>query len=88
MEKPRFQFTIRGMLWATFWAAIGFATYRFMPAEIKSVNPLMPGILIFIFAATPCFALGSLLGRSEFGLWAGVLAAIVAYGFAFFIGNS
>lgn len=45
MEMPHFQFTLRDMLWATFWAAVGVSAWT-----VSQPEELGPGLLPLWFA--------------------------------------
>jgi len=71
MTPPRFQFTIRGLLWATFWVAVCAGAWtlalRYM---IHSEDPVGLSILVAALAAglfTPGLAIGAFFGKARTG---------------------
>jgi hypothetical protein len=77
MRLPRIQFTIRGILWATFWMAVCFASWiSFEPLANAPGSPRIVGygLMFFIFGG-PFLALGALFGR----LWIGAILAVAAF---------
>jgi len=74
----RFQFTIRSLLWATFWAAVAAGAWsaddvskRFFTGQPYSV--LIPAFLILAAqAAAPCFAIGALCQQTFWGVVVGL----------------
>jgi len=79
MTPPRFQFTIRGLLWATFWVAVSGAAlcYRqFVPQwdfEIiwRVFTVGTPMLRSLIATVCLCAAGGALMGRQRQGLRVG-----------------
>lgn len=67
MTPPRFQFTIRGLLWATFWVAVWSVCCVALPQE-GSVAILG----IFGLPILPFVAIGALFGKAKWGLLVGV----------------
>lgn len=74
-QPRRFQFTLRGTLWATFWVAVAFALWSVGPAKNTndwwSFGPVLIGI--------SCVAMGALLGRHEEGILVGIMIAAVLF---------
>ncbi|MCE9552950.1 MAG: hypothetical protein K8T91_06180 [Planctomycetes bacterium] len=65
MTQPRFQFTIAGMLWATFWIAVSAGGWVMAAKHNISLGV---GLLI----VCPFIALGALLGQTYWGMFVGV----------------
>jgi hypothetical protein len=66
MDKQRFQFSIRAMLWATFWVGVWLMTLRlFDVAHFLDDDPdhVMPRIVAAFWAVPAAGAIGSLCGR-------------------------
>lgn len=80
MTRLRIQFTLRGMLWATFWVALSTQTWLVFhrPQTPHSVLPFLAYIFGFI---TGFGALGALFGQTrtglELGLFVGFISAYV-----------
>lgn len=75
---PRIQFTIRGLLWATFWLAVAFSAWmaddaskRFFTGQPYRL--LVPASLILAAqVASPLIAAGALFDRIFWGLVVGL----------------
>ena len=79
MKWPRV--TLRGILWATFWAAVCLASWilDYKPADQN------PALLFAIFAIrllSPFVAIGALVGHSLKGLAVGIILTVI-YAIAF-----
>lgn len=74
MVTRRFQFTLSGILWATFWIAIWIGTWVAL-ARTKDVR--LAALLIPVWLATPCIAAGALAGRTWLGVRVGAIVALV-----------
>ena len=65
---PRFQFTIRELLWATFWVAVSCAAWNF-----GAIGPPTPyrGVALCVLFVAPLPVLFSVFGRSHIapGIW-------------------
>jgi hypothetical protein len=78
MTPPRFQFTIKGMLWATFWVAAGMA--------VVATPQVSRGIGLLVLFIAPLSALLSLFGRqsvmvpSIWIVWVSILLLLHAFG--------
>ncbi|MCE9556129.1 MAG: hypothetical protein K8T91_22500 [Planctomycetes bacterium] len=71
---PRFQFTIRGLLWATFWSAVALLPWGLAiqyGVQDKQPSEIMALAVIAGFYA-PFVAVGALFGRAWLGLKVGV----------------
>lgn len=91
MTPPRFQFTIRGMLWATFWAGASFSAWNMDVPWVASRHYYGPtygyGLLsefigIGITIARLCgpfTAIGALFGRAFWGFVVGSAALVALY---------
>lgn len=75
MANPHFQFTIRGILWATFWVAVTAAAWVICGPHAKELTRLMHGAAIAAIVFAPLFALMSVFGRTTLalGIWLGWL---------------
>jgi hypothetical protein len=77
MNAPRFQFTIRGMLWATFWVAVSAGSWacftRFLPLDGNSVWHL--AVFYFAGLASAFAAVGAIFRRTVGGIVAGIVLA-------------
>ena len=81
MTPPRFQFTIRGLLWATFWAAVACAATCYpqgigywnptAPDALMVSTPMITGILVLVAL---CAAVGALVGQQRKGILVGLIA--------------
>ena len=69
MTSPRFQFTIRGLLWATFWLAVSAAAWRF---DKRTLPPLLWWPAFAAIYICPFMAVGALFQRTLIGLCAGI----------------
>jgi hypothetical protein len=83
-----FQFTIRGLLWATFWATVSFAAWaafadmmrRARLEMLERANYEGIGILFgLIGLTTPFIAIGALFGRAKLGFAVGVPTAVIVF---------
>lgn len=83
----RFQFTLRGILWATFWAAVSMGAWacfaQSLPLDGHSAWPLIASY--FAGLAFACSAIGALFRRTVGGLVAGLVLAGIAFPIVFFI---
>lgn len=74
---PRFQFTIRGLLWATFWAAVSAGAWTLAIRHmLSSEDAVGLGILVlalFTGIFSPFVAVGALFGRPLMGFKVGAL---------------
>ena len=80
---PRFQFTIRGLLWATFWAAVGMAgrvTAFIIPSPPLSWWPFVGFAVMFV---CPPLAVVSICGRTPLGLFLAVLSVVLTVAIMF-----
>ena len=80
MTTPRFQFTIRGMLWATFWAAVSAAAWKVFGDHdwwpgYEHIS--LPALLIGL--ASPFAAVGALFGRTRLGIGTGAIVAMMIF---------
>ena len=76
MTAPRFQFTLRGMLWATFWLAVTFTFGRF---GLSSDSPALGHVGFAAVTIGPCVTMGWLFQRPKTGLAVGVIVALLVY---------
>ncbi len=72
MEKPRFQFTILGILLATFWIAVFIGVWA-AAARAKQDVGFYAFPMGYALIVSPFLAAGSLFGRA----WAAALAGLV-----------
>ena len=71
MTPPRFQFTIRGLLWATFWVAVSAAAWTALPNP-SSGDGLFNLLVVYTACiAAPSAAIGALFGQARLGFFAG-----------------
>ena len=74
------RFSLRNMLWTTFWLALWSATFptgQWM--EHRGLGTSMWLLaLVAVFVAAPCAAVGSLLGKTKAGILVGALFALGA----------
>jgi hypothetical protein len=92
MEKWRFQFTVRRLLAATVWVAIGFAMWRVArPFDVQHFldddpDNIRPRMLAALFIVPLAGAIGSLRGRplaapaKAFFLWVPLCVVIFVVG--------
>lgn len=71
---PRLQFTIRALLWATFWLAAACAAMILQIARSLRLSELLG----CAFVACLVFTGGALVGRTKEGLAVGVLLWLLA----------
>lgn len=88
MEKPRFQFTIRDILWATFWAsltALAWAGFVSMCAR-GQVDTRVDMLSMVFSVAGPCVTIGALFRRTWIGIGVGLLTVVLAIPVAMVLG--
>ena len=73
---PRFQFTIRGLLWATFWVAVCGAAWTLDLRGFDKWYPVQQAAIIVALLLTPFMAIGALFGGPLVGLLVGVVAFV------------
>ena len=79
MTSPRFQFTISGMLWGTFWLAISFAGFCYPRQPGHGLNfgytygPYLEPLAALMAIAALCPAVGAIMGRHARGLLIGLI---------------
>lgn len=68
MNPPHFQFTVRSLLWATFWVAMTAAAWRYA----VTIGPMTPrvsqGVAIGVMFWAPLLALLSVFSRTKLTL--------------------
>src|SRR5262245_12062136 len=86
MIPPRFQFTIKGLLWATFWLAAAISAFCYPRSWCKWVdrnwdwpwgyfaNPATTAPLIVVVCL--CAAVGAIVGRHRLGLAVGAIVFV------------
>jgi len=67
MNPPRFQFTMMGLLWATFWVAVSAAAWSLCFSLWRDHKALVL-IVALIGVATPFVAFGAIFGKPLKGL--------------------
>ena len=77
MTPPRIQFTISGLHWATFWAAVACGSWVIASQQSRESDLYWHAWRIGIVA--PCIAVGALFGQFKLGLYCGVLLIAVMY---------
>ncbi|MCE9552703.1 MAG: hypothetical protein K8T91_04905 [Planctomycetes bacterium] len=87
MTPPRFQFTIRGLLWATFWAAVALAAFTSAGPLRAAAEKNGDATYILCQAVAVCGAavsLSTLFNRARQGIMASLvimgMMAIIALG--------
>ena len=80
MTAPRFQFTIRGLLWATFWVAAWGACW----VSYQQGGRLSPLALLGV-TALPFAACGALFGDARSGLMLGGIVSMLLLIFLFLL---
>ena len=70
---PRFQFTIRGLLWATFWAAVACAAIVQSGRYWDALSLPMPVFTSLIATFSLCAAVGAIIGQHGKGILVGGL---------------
>ena len=78
MLPLRLQFTIRGLLWATFWVAVSAACFCYAKYHEGPASPFAVILLSSLFFMSPCLAVGFLCGRPFAGFIAGLAAIALA----------
>lgn len=63
-EKRRFQFRLRGLIWATFWASITLAAWR-MDYEPANHDLFLMVAIVALQFLSPFVALGALAGAGD-----------------------
>ena len=78
MDPRRHQFTVRRVLWATFWAASTCAAWKIGVETNGSdlAQPIQVGLRVFMFVG-PCITAGELFGSAVLGAAIG-LAVVIA----------
>jgi hypothetical protein len=74
---PRFQFTIRVLLWATFWVAVACGSW--VIASQQSMESDLYWYAWRIGVVAPCIAVGTLFGKFKWGLYFGILVIALIY---------
>ena len=74
MTSPRFQFTIRGLMWATFWAAVSMGAWSIIA---NSDNTLVAFVFILPAVLAPFMSIGALFSRTVDGLLCGITAICI-----------
>jgi hypothetical protein len=78
--KMRVQFTLRGLLWGTFWVALCISTTMYY-FERRGPELPLSGFLAYLLAWISAFAaVGTLFGRTGLGVTAGLLSGTLVYG--------
>ena len=78
-KPPRFQFTIKGMLLATFWIAVSAWAWTFV-IRPKETDPFVAELVDICRILCPCVAVGALFGRVSWGF---VIGAAITLGVTF-----
>lgn len=63
---PRFQFTIRGMLWATFWAAVSMASWAVWFRSERPSSEMFA--FVFLGIVSPALAIAPLVSRNKLAI--------------------
>ena len=85
MTPPRFQFTIRGLLWATFWAAVSLAAwplyfqYRWPMTPMWALEGLPKALSFILCVSSPFTAIGALFNQGFRGFLVGGTMVLVVY---------
>ncbi|MCE9545485.1 MAG: hypothetical protein K8T25_08200 [Planctomycetia bacterium] len=75
MEKTRFQYTLRGMLWATFWVAVCATAWTVIETSAFNKWPWELQFLpTLILAVSPILAIVAIFGRTRLAVF--VMAAV------------
>ena len=78
MTPPRFQFTIRNLMWATFWVAVSFGGWVLFTHEAFRYMAVLRTTAFCLVLFGPCAAIGCIAGYPRAGIAVGfVLAAIL-----------
>ena len=85
MIPPRFQFTISGLLWATFWAAVSVAAWTAMPNPWTGAGLFKLLVVYTACIAAPSAAIGALFGQARLGFFVGAPWGAVWGIFMYFI---
>jgi len=82
MSPLRFQFTIRGLLWATFWVALSCPAWVVAMRNLFFISSLTPPpsafdyFSLFVAFAAPLVAVGALFNRTMLGLIVGGISGL------------
>jgi hypothetical protein len=77
MEKRPWQITLRGLIWATFWAAVCFGSLVELAREITIGGDYPLGLpVIWLAVASPFIAIGVLFGKTKLGVRVGIGLAL------------
>jgi hypothetical protein len=76
MDRPRFQFTIMGILMATFWIAVFFGVSA-AAARAKQDVGVFAFPIGYALIVSPFLAAGSLFGRAGAAALAGLVGLVV-----------
>jgi hypothetical protein len=80
MTPLRFQFTIRNLLWATFWVAVGLTAWKVYSSSRPWVDSAVIAIAARLIAFTcPFVAVGALFGRARLGFAIGAPTAVIVF---------
>lgn len=85
--KRRFQFSVKNLLWATFWVCIWAAAFSFLKTFLSAHRPIgnLPWLTsasavwfpAFLIICTPVIAIGAFFGRTRRGALIGVILAAI-----------
>ena len=76
---PRFQFTIRGLLLATFWGAVAAVAWTF---DIDAAKPAAWACFLLLRGWTPVVAVGALFGQTLWGAFFGFFVGMIWFAVA------
>ena len=79
MTRPRFRFTIRGLLGATFWVAVGAAAWSY---DVDGARPPVQAAIRLLQGVSPVTAFAALFGQTPWGL---LIGTIVGFGWLNFM---
>lgn len=76
MTPPRFQFTIKGLLCATFWAAVSLGAWSI----VANSDYVLVELVFFLPAVlAPFMSIGALFSRTVGGLLCGITAICICF---------